>query len=101
MAKQGSLWVLDSQLETEIHSFSESPPSDVSKYHRGPLVKGPKGPRGGAKVLTPILGHFLLFFKVLLLSQFQAEMVLFQYGAIKSDLLEGPYSKTEPSKNFY
>ena len=57
--------------------------------------------RGGAKVLTPILGRFWLFFKVLLLSQFQAEMVLFQYGAIKSDLLEGSYSKTEPSKNFY
>ena len=43
----------------------------------GPLVKGPKDPRGEAKVLTPILGHFLLFFKVLLLSQFYAEMVLF------------------------
>ena len=39
-AKPGSLWVLDSQLETEIHSFSESPPSDVSKYHRvGPTLK--------------------------------------------------------------
>ena len=25
-AKPGSLWVLDFQLETEIHSFSESPP---------------------------------------------------------------------------
>ena len=43
----------------------------------GPLVKGPKDPRGGAKVLTPTLCHFLLFFKVLLLSQFYAEMVLF------------------------
>ena len=55
----------------------------------GPLVKGPKGPRGGGKVLTPILGHFLLFFKVLLLSQFQAEMVLFQYGAIKCSFPHG------------
>ena len=32
-AKPGSLWVLDSQLETEIHSLSDSPPSDVSRYH--------------------------------------------------------------------
>ena len=43
-AKPGSLWVLDSQLETEIHSFSESPPSDVSKYHRGPFGQRPQGP---------------------------------------------------------
>ena len=44
VAKPGSLWVLDSQLETEIHSFSESPPSDVSKYHRGPFGQRPQGP---------------------------------------------------------
>ena len=43
-AKPGSLWVLDSQLKTEIHSFSESPPSDVSKYHRGPFGQRPQGP---------------------------------------------------------
>ena len=44
VAKPGSLWVLDSQLKTEIHSFSESPPSDVSKYHRGPFGQRPQGP---------------------------------------------------------
>lgn len=45
---EGTLWVLNSQLKTEIHSFSASPPPGVPKYHRGPLVKDPKGPRGGA-----------------------------------------------------
>ena len=43
-AKPGSLWVLVSQLKTEIHSFSESPPSDVSKYHKGPFGQRPQGP---------------------------------------------------------
>ena len=70
-------WILSSKLSF-IH-YQIVHPQMYQNTIGGPLVKGPKGPRGGAKVLTPILGHFLLFFKVLLLSQFQAEMVLFQY----------------------
>ena len=92
-------WILSSKLRF-IH-FQKVHPQVYQNTIGAPLIKGPKGPGGGVKVLTSILGHFLLIFKVLLLSQFQTEMVHFQYGAIKLDLLEGPYSKTEPSENFY
>ena len=39
----GTLWVLNSQLKTEIHPFSATPSPGISKYYRRPLVKDLKG----------------------------------------------------------
>ena len=41
--RAGTLWVLNSQLKTDIHPFSATPSPSISKYYRGPLVKDPKG----------------------------------------------------------
>ena len=54
--KASTFWPLDSQLETEIHSFTESPPPGVSKYHRGPFDQW-RGPQALASILQ-LYSHF-------------------------------------------
>ena len=61
--KEAGIWPLDSQLETEIHSFSESPPPGVSKYHRGPFDQRPQGPWRRSQSFDLHFGSFFANFQ--------------------------------------
>ena len=61
--KGAGIWPLDSQLETEIHSFSQSPPPGVSKYHRGPFDQRPQGPWRRSQSFDLHFGSFFANFQ--------------------------------------
>ena len=61
--KGAGIWPLDSQLETEIYSFSQSPPPGVSKYHRGPFDQRPQGPWRRSQSFDLHFGSFFANFQ--------------------------------------
>ena len=63
VCKGVGIWPLDSQLETEIHSFSQSPPPGVSKYHRGPFDQRPQGPWRRSQSFDLHFGSFFANFQ--------------------------------------
>ena len=73
--------LLESQLETEIHPFSDSPPPGVSKLFRGPLCQRPHWPWRRGQRFAPYIGSLSAVLQKLCNSlSFVLRMVIFGMG---------------------